>query len=231
MDTVAVVRKRMLRVVVGCLAFAALLSVAVVLGGSVSGTGGKIVASAILIPLACLFALAGSTVLERVRILGVATIAATAIGAGALQAALWTGDANSRLGQLAVGFGAISIYGALASLLVSRSRPSDTAGVHVAEILGLCGLAVLTLVVVSFSVSFHTPSDDALKLAGIGAIVGILGLLAAPIVRLANRGTAALAVAVPAGRLESLIGLRVVAVDGAARNVLVFENGVRIEPA
>ena len=147
MDVVSQFRKRMLLVVVGCLGLAALLSVAVVLSGSVSGTAAKVIASAFMIPLACLFALAGATVREGVPALGVATILANAVAALALQGALWTGDANSALGQLAVGLGSLAIYGALVSLVVSRSPPTDTSGVRVAQALAFAGLGTLTLVV------------------------------------------------------------------------------------
>jgi hypothetical protein len=201
-----------------------------VLAGSVSGTAGKVIASAFMIPLACLFALAGATVRERVPALGAATILANAVAALALQGALWTGDTNSGLGQIAVGLGSLAIYGSLVSLVVARSRPTDTSGVRVAQTLAFAGLGALTLVVAHFSLAFHEPSRDALKLAGVGAIVGILGLLATPLVRLANPGSApgaAVPAQVPA--LDGLIGMRVVAVNGAEQNALVFENGARVQ--
>jgi hypothetical protein len=230
MDVVSQFRQRMLLVVVGCLGLAALLSAAIVIGGSVSGTAGKVIASVFLIPLASLFALAGAAVRERVPALGLATITANAVAALALQAWLWTGGGNNALGQIAVGLGALAIYGSLVSLVVSRSRATDTSGVRVAEWLGFAGLGALTLVVAHFSLSFHEPSHDALKLAGVAAIVGILGILAAPLVRLANRGSALRPVALAsAPALDGLIGMRVVAVNGEAQNVLVFENGARVQ--
>jgi hypothetical protein len=189
MDVVSQFRKRMLLVVVGCLGLFALVCFVIALAGSVSGTAGRILASAVLIALACLFAFAGATVRKRVPALALSTVAANAVSALCLQALIWSDGRHGALAQVTLGLGSLAIYGSLVSLVVWRSRSTDLPEVRVAQAIGCAGLGVLTVVFVYFGAVVQVPSRDALAIAGAGTIVGVFGVLAASLLRVAGNGS------------------------------------------
>ena len=227
-------RRRILFAVLALLGVNALFGLIVVLGGSISGTGGKVVASSFLVAGACLLALAGSAVSERAQPLAVATIVANCLAGSLLMILLWEGSRGEGLARVTFAVSSVSIYGSIASLMLSRNRLDDSLEIRSAQALALAGFGALALLGVLGAAGAVHGSSGAWKLAGAAAILGILGVLATPIMRAAKRNEEDTPHGEPAGAgvapgaLDGLIGLRVVAVHGAARDVLVFENGTRV---
>jgi hypothetical protein len=227
-------RRRILYAVLGLLGVNAVFGLIVVLGGSPSGTGGKVVASSFLVAGGCLLALAGSAVSERVQPLAVTTIFANGLACVLLMLLLWDSSSGDSLARVTFAVTSVSIYGSLASLLISRNRPDDTPEIRWAQALALAGFGALAFLGLLGAAGAVDGSSDAWKLAGASAILGILGVLATPIMRAAKRNEDDTPAREPAradlapATLDDLIGLRVVAINGASRDVLVFENGTRV---
>jgi hypothetical protein len=228
------VRTRILYGVLGLLGVNALLGLIVVFAGSLSGTGGKVIGSSFLIAGGCLLALAGSTVLERARLIAVATIFSNALACVLLLALIWGSESGDGLARVTVAACCVSVYGSVASLLISKSRGGGAAGARWPRALALAAFGILALLGVFGAAGAVDGSGGAWQVAGAAAILGIFGVIAIPIMRAVNRAGGEM----PSGRprdltvqpadLEDLVGLRVVAIKGAERDVLVFENGARV---
>jgi hypothetical protein len=220
-------RTRILYGVLGLLGVNALLGLAVVLAGSLSGTAGRVIGSSFLLAGGCLLALSGSTVMERARLLAVATICANALATVLLLVLLWTSDPSEGLVRATVALCCASVDAAVTSLLVSRARPNGPTGIRGARVLALVAFGTLALLGVLGAAGALDGSDGAVRAAGAAAILGVSGVLAIPVLRATDRSKGQRA---PAARpmLDELVGLRVVAVNGVGRDVLVFENGARV---
>jgi hypothetical protein len=224
------IRRQMLLAVLGLLGISALISVALLLDGSFSDTSVKILGSSFAVAIACLFGLAGSVILERMPALGLATIAGHATSAVLVLTFIATESHGHGAIRLVGAIFTLSTYGSLASILSSRERPGDTPAVQTAQAIGLLGFGALALGLFCASAGLVEFSLGGAKLAGVATVVGVLGVLAAPILRSASRDAAPApqATDVDANGLEALVGLRVVALTGQARTILVFENGVHV---
>jgi hypothetical protein len=222
-------RTRILYAVLGLLALNALLGIVVILVGSVSHTGGKAIGTSFLLAGGCLLGLAGSTVIGRAAVLAGATILGSALGVLLVGYLIWVDPDSGTVARAMGVVGCLTVYGAFASLLVSRARPGDPSQVRGAQVLALAGLGVVAVMGALFCSGLSDTSGGSLQLVGAALILGILGLLAAPILRrTADRPEAPTARELDTTRLDELVGLRVVAVNGAAHDVLVFEDGTRV---
>jgi hypothetical protein len=138
-------RTRILFTVLGLLAVNALLGIAVIVGGSLSHTGGKVIGTSFLIAGGCLLGLAGSTVLDRVVLLAGMTIVGSAVGVMLVADLIWVGSDGGAVAHATGVVCCLTSYGALASLLISRARATDAPEVRGAQVLALVGFGIVAL--------------------------------------------------------------------------------------
>ncbi len=225
MDVVAA-KRAFLRVMIGAIGATAVLAIAALLsGGHISEREGKLLLTTLLLGISSGLGLAAGAAWERAKTLAAATVCAAALSFLVFLLPIWTdvGRDSSGYGRVAGALYALAGSGAYAGLVVTRRRQGDSSSVAVWRTLGLIGLALVTLLTLSFLARDHIGSDGA-RLLGACAILTVASTLISLLLQRTQAEPAEQTATDPA-----VLGHRVVGIEQDDEGALVvLDNGVRL---
>jgi hypothetical protein len=221
-------KKAFLWVMTGAIGITALLAIGTLLtGGHISDREGKLLLTTLLLGVSSGLGLAAGAAWEKAKALAGATVCVAGLSFFVALLPIWTeiGRDSSRYGRLAGALYTLSGSGAYAGLIISRGRESDSSAIVVWRALGLVGLGLLTLLILSFLAEDHIGAGGARLLGALG----IFAVASTLISLLMQRAQGEPAKPPALDSSSALLGHKVVGVEQDDEGTLVvLDNGTRL---